>query len=107
MLSILRWPACFLNNTRESGIEEANAIVNEFARSQVFSYYKRMAPTGYAAMISKIGRGEIDVAQMVKDVQNGTSTQDYGMNISYLSFDLQERGWLNLKPKIAVVILIM
>lgn len=83
----------FLNNTRESGIEEANAIVNEFARSQVFSYYKRMAPTGYAAMISKIGRGEIDVAQMVKDVQNGTSTQDYGMNISYLSFD-PARAWV-------------
>lgn len=83
----------FLNNTRESGIEEANAIVNEFARSQVFSYYKRMAPTGYAAMIDKIGRGEIDVAQMVKDVQNGTSTQDYGMDISYLSFD-PARAWV-------------
>lgn len=82
----------FLNNTREEGIEEANAIVNEFARSQVFSYYKRMAPTGYAAMIDKIGRGEIDVAQMVKDVQNGTSTQDYGMDISYLSFD-PARAW--------------
>lgn len=26
----------FLNNTREEGVEEANAIVNEFARSQVF-----------------------------------------------------------------------
>ena len=52
-----------------------------------------MAPTGYAAMIDKIGRGEIDVAQMVKDVQNGTSTQDYGMNISYLSFD-PARAWV-------------
>lgn len=83
----------FLNNTREEGIEETNAIVNEFARSQVFSYYKRMAPTGYAAMIDKIGRGEIDVAQMVKDVQNGTSTQDYGMDISYLSFD-PARAWV-------------
>lgn len=72
---------------------EVDAIVNEFARNQVFSYYKRMAPVGYAAMLEKIGRGEIDVAQMVEDIQNGTSTQDYGMDISYLSFD-PARAWV-------------
>lgn len=67
-------------------------LINKFARNQVFSYYKRMAPVGYNELMSKIGRNEIDVAKMVEDIQNGTSTQDYGMDISYLGFE-PSRAW--------------
>ena len=67
-------------------------LVDKFARNQVFSYYKRMAPVGYKELMAKIGRNEIDVAKMVEDIQNGKQTQDYGMDISYLGFE-PSRAW--------------
>lgn len=67
-------------------------LVNKFARNQVFSYYKRMAPVGYKELMDKIGRNEIDVARMVEDIQGGKQTQDYGMDISYLGFE-PSRAW--------------
>lgn len=68
-------------------------LINRFARGQVFSYYKRMEPTGYSDMLQKIKDGRIDIPQMIEDIQNGTSTQDYGMDISYLKFD-PNRAWV-------------
>lgn len=67
-------------------------IVDQFARRMVFSYYKRMAPSGYTDMLNKIHEGKIDVAKMVEDLQNGKSTQDYGMDLSYLRFE-PNRSW--------------
>lgn len=62
-------------------------IVDKYARQRVFSYFKRMAPKGYTLLMSKIKAGKISVSQMVEDMQNGTSTQDYGVDLSYLKFE--------------------
>lgn len=72
--------------------EERNKLVGEFARPMVLSYFKRMAPVGYSEFMNKIKNNSIDISTLVEDLQNGTESQDYGMDLSYLKFDAN-RQW--------------
>lgn len=77
----------------ETSVEQRNEIVGKFARGYLLPYFKRMAPVGYTDMLEKIKNNEINITTMIEDIQNGTSSQDYGMDISYLQFDAN-RQWL-------------
>lgn len=68
-------------------------IAGKFAQRSVFSYFKKMAPEGYSQFMSDIKSDKIDIATLVKDLQEGTSSQNYAIDISYLKFNAN-RQWL-------------